>query len=131
MGIDMTGAYQEALLTEIKAFANPDNFPIYVHCSLGRDRTATICFLIQALLGVSEYDIYRDYEVSMMSAKGKSDTQTAAYMVKNPFTALYKYIRDFEKEKSMQENAEAFMLSIGVTKDEIKAIRKNMLEKVQ
>ncbi len=130
MGIDMIGDYQAALLTEIKAFANPDNFPIYVHCSLGRDRTGTLCFLIQALLGVSEYDIYRDYETSMMSKKGKSDTQTAAYMVNQPFTALYNYILHFKKGKTMQENAEAFMLSIGVTQDEIKSIKKNMLEKV-
>lgn len=131
MGIDMEGAYQEALRTEIRAFANPDNFPIYVHCSLGRDRTGTLCFLIQALLGVGEQDIYRDYEVSMMSKKGKSETQTATYMVYMPFGNLYKYILNFEKGKTLQENAETFMLSIGVTKDEIKAIKANMLEKVQ
>ena len=131
IGIDLEGDYQQALLTEIRAFANPDNFPIYVHCSLGRDRTGTLCFLIQALLGVEKQDIYRDYEVSMMARTGKNESQTAAYMVGSPFTTLYNYILQFEKGKSLQENAEAFMLSIGVTEKEINAIKNNMLEKVQ
>ena len=59
--------YKEALITEIKTFANPDNYPIYVHCSLGRDRTGTLCFLINALCGVGKRDLYRDYEMSWLS----------------------------------------------------------------
>lgn len=126
--------YRAGLLTEIRAFANADNFPIYVHCSLGRDRTGTLCFLIQALLGVSEFDIYRDYEMSMMSRLGKTDSQKASYMVKEPFTKLYNYIKDGEFSQTpqtgntLQDNAEAFMLSIGVTKGEIESIKANMLE---
>ena len=133
MGIDYT-SYQEALATEIRTFANADNFPVYVHCSLGRDRTGTLCFLIQALLGVSEYDIYRDYETSMMARTGKdpnNGNSAAGYMVRYPFTALYNYIKNYQKNKSMSENAAAFMLSIGVTESEIKAIKKNMLEEVK
>ena len=132
-GIDRAD-YQKALATEIKTFANPDNFPVYVHCSLGRDRTGTLCFLIQALLGVREADIYRDYELSMMSRIGKREQdngKSAEYMVGAPFTALYNYIKKFQANKSLQENAEAFMLSIGVTAQEIAAIRENMLEEVE
>ena len=131
MGIDMEGEYREGLLKEIRVFANPDNFPVYVHCSLGRDRTGTLCFLINALLGVSEYDLYRDYELSMMARTGKdvnNPNSHASYMVRVPFTALYNYILDFQEGKTLQENAEAFMLSIGITENEIAAIRENMLE---
>ena len=133
-GVDSEGSYQEALAKEIKTFANPDNFPIYVHCSLGRDRTGTLCFLIQALLGVEDLDMYRDYELSFMARTGKKATDSktiGAYMVGTPFKALYSYIKNFQKGKSLQENAEAFMLSIGVTEDEIAAIRANMLEEVK
>ena len=131
---DNEGGYQDALAKEIKTFANPDNFPVYVHCSLGRDRTGTLCFLIQALLGVEEMDIYRDYELSMMSRLGKrpeDNGKSAAYMVSMPFTALYKYIKNFQPKKTMQENAEAYMLSIGVTAQEIASIKENMLEEVK
>lgn len=133
-GIQMPGEYQEALAKEIKTFADPKNFPIYVHCSLGRDRTGTLCFLIQALLGVEEMDIYRDYELSMMARTGKTaeDREAmAAYMVGISFTVMYNYIKKFEPYKTLQKNAEAYMLSIGVTEEEIAAIKENMLEEVK
>ena len=133
-GIDLQGEYQQALAKEIRTFANADNFPIYVHCSLGRDRTGTICFLIQALLGMKEFDIYRDYELSMMAKTGKdpdNPNSAAFYMVRAPFTALYTYIKDYQPKKTMQENAEAFMRSIGITAQEIAAIKANMLEEVK
>ena len=136
VGIDFSGTltadrlkYKEALITEIKTFANPDNFPVYVHCSLGRDRTGTICFLINALLGVGEIDLFRDYELSMMSQTGTADNQTAMHMVGYAFNTLYNYIKNFQRNKTLAENAEAYMLSIGITQGEIDAIRNNMLEK--
>ena len=46
-------------------FGNEDNYPIVIHCSIGTDRTGVICFLINALLGVSEEDLYKDYLFSM------------------------------------------------------------------
>lgn len=126
--------YREALVTEIRTFANAENFPIYIHCSLGRDRTGTLCFLIQALLGVEEMDLYRDYELSMMSRTGKTQDHLGVigqYMVSVPFTGLYRYIKNFQKNKTLQQNTEAFMLSIGITADEIAAIKANMLEEVK
>ena len=133
-GIDKVGEYQQALVKEIKTFANPENFPVYVHCSLGRDRTGTLCFLIQALLGVGEMDIYRDYELSMMARTGKTpeDGKTPAKTkVGTAFMSLYYYIKAIDKKKTMQENTETFMLSIGITAEEIAAIKANMLEEVK
>ena len=48
-----------------KVFGNKDNYPIVIHCSIGTDRTGVVCFLINALLGVSEEDLYKDYLFSM------------------------------------------------------------------
>ena len=132
-GIDLP-SYREALLTEIRVFANADNLPVYVHCSLGRDRTGTICFLINALLGVGEQDLFRDYEISSMARTGKSKdspNSEPSYMTGVVFQYLYDYIKNFQPGKTLQENAEAFMLSIGITESEISAIRKNMLEDVR
>ena len=130
-GIDKEGEYQEALAREIRTFADAKNFPVYVHCSLGRDRTGTLCFLIQALLGVSETDIYRDYELSFMSRTGTIDNPKAEYIVGVAFTGLYNYIKRFQPNSTLQRNAEAFMYSIGITEQEIEAIRENMLEEVK
>lgn len=129
-GIDLE-SYQAGLAMAIRTFANADNFPVYVHCSLGRDRTGTLCFLIQALLGVGEKDIFRDYELSMMARTGKdinNPNSQASYMVRFPFQALYDYVKNLDAGKTLQENAETFIRSLGITKAEIKAIKKNMLE---
>lgn len=40
---------------------NEANYPILFHCSIGTDRTGLVAFLVNALLGVSEEDLYLDY----------------------------------------------------------------------
>lgn len=42
-------------------FANENNYPICFHCSEGTDRAGMVAFILNALLGVSEEDCYRDY----------------------------------------------------------------------
>lgn len=43
---------------------------IYVHCLMGADRTGTLIALIEALCGVSEADIVKDWELTSFSAVG-------------------------------------------------------------
>ena len=125
--------YKEALITEIKTFANPDNYPIYVHCSLGRDRTGTLCFLINALCGVGKTDLYRDYEMSWLSLKG-SNTHAAAGMIENHFSQLYDYINTYPtsvQNPTIADRTEAFMKEyLGITQNEINTIRSILLEEV-
>ena len=124
------GTYRDALLTEIRTFAKPENYPIYAHCSLGRDRTGTIIFLINALCGVGEMDLYMDYELSFFSEVGCMDGQTATNMVNNAFTSLYNYIKNYGTG-TLQENTEQFMLDIGISQADIDSIRNILLEEVQ
>ena len=42
----------------------------YVHCLMGADRTGTLIALIEALCGVSEADIVKDWELTSFSAVG-------------------------------------------------------------
>ena len=123
------GTYRDALVTEIRAFANPDNYPIYVHCSLGRDRTGTLIFLINALCGVGEMDLFMDYEISFFSVKGCADNQTPSNMVGNNFGSMYNYLKNYKPGiTSMKQQVEQFMLDIGITQDEIDSIRNILVE---
>lgn len=62
----------------IKQFADLDNYPILFHCVVGADRTGTLAFMIKALLGVSENDIVKDYELT--GTRNRSQPAFAAFI---------------------------------------------------
>ena len=45
-----------SLKTIFDVLADEKNYPIYFHCNAGADRTGTLAFLIESVLGVSESD---------------------------------------------------------------------------
>lgn len=57
---------------KIKAFfellANENNYPVYFHCSQGKDRTGCLAYLLEALMGEETNDLYLDYIFSSFSA---------------------------------------------------------------
>lgn len=50
-----------------KLLADEENYPIYFHCNAGADRTGTVAFLINGVLGVSYEDLTRDFELTSFS----------------------------------------------------------------
>ena len=119
-----------AIAEEIKIFANKDNYPVYVHCSLGRDRTGTIIMIIQGLLGASKNDIMMDYELSFFSVTGTLDDASVQGM-KNTIEDTYEYINDNYKGDNFSQKVEKYLRSAGVTAEEIQAIRDILLEEVK
>ena len=128
-GIDAS-AYQDALRAEIRAFANPDNYPIYFHCQIGRDRTGTLAFLINALLGVGIEDLQLDYELSFLSTAGYTGVPPKNFM-DGALKRLQTYLEGYQKGGTLQQNTEQFMLDLGITPDEIASIKAILLEEVQ
>ncbi len=127
----LNASYKQALITEVKTFANPENYPIYVHCSLGRDRTGTICFLINALCGVESMDLFLDYETSFFSVKGCLDGASPTYLVRDAIGSLYSYLKGYSEGKTLAEKTAAFMRNyLGITQEEIDTIRSIMIEEV-
>ncbi len=128
MGIN-TDEGKKVFADEIRLFANPDNYPIYIHCSLGRDRTGTLAFVIEALLGVSRNDMYMDYELSVFSVTGTQD-DAGVQAIRNNIKTIYDYLYSFEGAK-LAEKTENYLLSIGITAEEIQAIKDILLEEVE
>ncbi|MCQ2742999.1 MAG: tyrosine-protein phosphatase [Bacilli bacterium] len=48
----------------IEAIANADEKPVYLHCWGGADRTGTIAFIIEGLLGLPLTELVYDYELT-------------------------------------------------------------------
>ena len=64
---------------------------VYFHCHGGSDRTGTLAFLIEGLLGVSEEDLSKDYELTYYSGSNrKRDCSTGWF-----YRPMVKYIRTF------------------------------------
>jgi protein-tyrosine phosphatase len=116
----------ERLADELAVFAEQENYPIYMHCSAGRDRTGTLSFLIGALLGVSEYDLCIDYELTALSAKSYEKGDSSGF---NKFNVFLTKLKQCEGE-TLQKQAENYCKNQGVTDAQIQAIREIMLEDV-
>jgi len=67
---DLTTSDGVAWQNVFKALANPDNYPIYFHCTFGRDRTGYFGSILLALLGCSETDVRKEYLLSNFSKNG-------------------------------------------------------------
>ncbi len=103
----------DAMCRVFRELANPDNYPIYMHCTLGRDRTGTVCLILGALLGMEEQDLIKEYG---LSALYYDDVDYA-----NAHQVLGK-LKAYEGA-NLAAKAENYLKSIGVTQDEIDAIR--------
>ena len=100
--------------------AKKEAYPIYLHCSHGVDRAGTTVFLLEALLGVAKEDLIRDYELSAFY----HNYQQVNRHIENGgnILKLMDGLETYEGE-TFSEKVISFMLSIGVTADELNSIR--------
>lgn len=126
-------ANHEAVRNIIKLFANEDNYPIYFHCAIGRDRTGTIALLLEGLLGATQEEMYRDYEMTYLSTVGcsqysSSQNQFAEQQILNSFMPMYNWLGSYGNGNTYAEHIESYLLDIGVTQQEIDSIRNILIE---
>ncbi|MCQ2449212.1 MAG: tyrosine-protein phosphatase, partial [Clostridia bacterium] len=126
-GID-DPVFKNNFANEVRTFADPTNYPIYFHCTIGRDRTGTLALVINGLLGVSKSDLFLDYELSLFSSYGSAISDTNYTELMALLTSTYDYIQSFAPTGTFAEATENYLLSIGITQTEINAIRSLMLE---
>lgn len=117
-----TAASQSYLKELFSALAEEDNYPVYLHCSYGLDRTGTACYLLEALLGMSDADLNREFELTCLT-----------YYENNPFEEGGHYTKFLEALKAQpgatsQEKVENYLLTCGVTRQEIEQIKEILLE---
>ena len=68
-----TGNTQELYQQAIRAIIGylGEGKAVYFHCAGGADRTGSLAFLIEALLGMSESDLSKDYELTTFARTNK------------------------------------------------------------
>ena len=112
--------YLISLKNIFTAMAQPENYPMYVHCTYGTDRTGLVVMLLQAILGMSAYDMMREYHMTGFFSQ-KVATQPDMDTTFVGFAAMYR--------GTVQENMVKYLVEkAGVSTEDIEAIRRIMLE---
>lgn len=106
------------------------NKPCYFHCMSGADRTGTIAYLLLSLLGVSQSDKDKEYELTAFSdeADGKRFRNTNYNVTNgNGWYPLIKYFRDTYAGENDNEKVVAWAVANGIASAEINAFRAAMI----
>lgn len=113
---------QRNLAEGFRIITDPANWPLAFHCWGGADRGGTLSLLIEGILGVSRKNLILDYELTSLSIWG---IRTRNY---EPFANMMKRLDGYvSKELPFRKNIEAFLMDIGVKREEINRLRRMML----
>ncbi|MBQ9336625.1 MAG: tyrosine-protein phosphatase [Lentisphaeria bacterium] len=105
-----------------RAFLKEENYPVYIHCMGGADRTGTLVMLLLGVLGVSDEDLLKEYELTTFSTVG------SRLRDRPKFVEYLKNLDAFAPGRSLAEKAEAYWKARGITDAEIARFREIMLE---
>jgi len=112
---------KKAFAEVFKVFLDEANYPLDFHCIAGADRTGSLAYILNALLGVDEEELWRDWEVTAFD-KAKLEFGHASRLEK--LVAVFaKYPGATERER-----VEAYVKEQGFTDADLAKFRAIMLE---
>ena len=113
---------KEACLAALRLMAGGESLPLIFHCSSGQDRTGTLAFIVNGLLGVSPDDLARDWDASMLW------NNNSGWLNRNfSYAALIKLMDAYPGE-TLNDRIVAYVKSIGFLDKEIACLRDLLLE---
>ena len=118
---------KKAMAANFRVFCDKSNYPIYFHCIHGADRTGSLAYVLNGILGVSKDDLERDWESTFYPEvrDGKPDDPLSWCSTLRLDEGFAKYAKEGD---SLKDRIEAYLADCGVTPDEISSFRKIMLE---
>lgn len=102
------------------------NEPLYFHCSAGSDRTGTLACVLEGLLGMSQSDIDKDYELASFYNGAGTDLK-ARRRNETEWKGLINAIKQ-KSGNTFADKCATFAVELGFTAAEINAYRKAMID---
>ena len=123
-------AYEEYIKEEnfhnlVKVFevlSDENNYPVYFHCWGGADRTGCLAFTVEAILGLSEEQLMKNFELTCLSGMGNVKNRDD-----DDFAAMIRTLK--QKGNTWRERMTCFLVECGVPMENIDKVREIMLEK--
>ena len=108
----------KAVREDFKLFADKKNYPIVFHCIAGADRTGTLAYILCGLVGVTEDNLRKDWEVTARD-----------YFSYDLYDKIGPgFDKCGEPGDPLSVKIQKFLLSIGVTQEDIDAYKAIIME---
>lgn len=103
-----------------------EGIPVYFHCAGGADRTGALAMVVEALLGVSQSDIDKDYELTSFYSGAASDAQ-ARRRNESEWRGLISAF-DAYSGVTLRDRVAAWAVTLGIPIETINAFRAAMID---
>ena len=100
--------------------------PLYFHCAGGADRTGTLAMMIEAILGVSQSDIDKDYELTCYYSGVATDAQ-ARRRNESEWTGLINAFAGYPGN-TLRDKVVAWAITLGIPIETINTFRSAMID---
>ena len=113
---------REAFARVFRELLDESNYPVVIHCISGQDRTGSVAFVLLALLGADEEELFRDWEATAFS-----NSECRWFNHKKRFDTMWDSFSRLGAGDACG-NAEAYARACGISDGDIARFRFLMLE---
>ena len=118
---------KKVMAKNFRLFCDRKNYPIYFHCIGGADRTGSLAYVMNGVLGVSLHEAETDWESTFYPRIPDENPDPEFWCRASHFdVGLAKY---GDEKTSWNDRVVLYLKDCGITDDEIAAFREIMLEK--
>lgn len=120
---------KKVMAANFRLFCDKANYPIYFHCIGGADRTGSLAYVLNGVLGVDRHELETDWESTFYPRIPDSNPDKNFWCRESHFNDGFgKYGKEGD---SWNRRIELYLLDCGVTEAEIETFRSIMLESVK
>ena len=101
--------------------ADENNYPIYIHCVAGADRTGSVGFLLDALLGMSEEEIILNYNMTAIC-------EVRNWYRNSDIIKMVSKLKELYPDKTLTDMLVEYLRHAGLSDETLQRIRDNLLE---